>query len=367
MSAQLAADLDLGFPGPAHFRLVVRLRVTDSMILTGPSGAGKTSILRAIAGLPVPAGNRSTSRLGQRVRIGSRTLAGEGIWLPAHARRIGYVFQDSRLLPQLSVAGNLDYAIHRSAFVPQARNMRLQIITQSGIAHLLHRLPRNLSAGERQRVALARALLQLPDALLLDEPFSALDLQGRHLLIEHLAQILQQLDIPALFVSHDADELLRLTDRALYLDAGRLVAEGSLMELKTRLDLAPTQDAAAIVPCTIMQFHAQDNLTELRHEAGVLLVLGRLGERGEPCHVRVLARDVAVSREPTPHSSVVNQLPVTLVAAEPGQAGITRLRLAAGGGLFLLAHITNHSYRRMHLQPGNHLYALIKGAALQIL
>ncbi|NIJ08017.1 molybdate transport system ATP-binding protein [Sphingomonas vulcanisoli] len=177
--------------------------------LQGPSGAGKTTLLRAIAGL---------ERLQGSVHIGGEVWQDAQNFLPPHRRRIGFVFQGANLLPHLSVRANLAYAARRA----EAPLSIEDIAERTGIAHLLNRRPAKLSGGEAQRVALARALLIRPKLLLLDEPFTGLDAEGRAGLIDQLAALLRTLATPVLIVTHDAGEAARIAHQQLHIDNGTI-------------------------------------------------------------------------------------------------------------------------------------------------
>ncbi|UKE70263.1 ATP-binding cassette domain-containing protein [Xanthomonas cerealis pv. cerealis] len=184
-----------------------RLRVEESarmVALVGPSGAGKTSMLNAIAGVLRP-------RCG-RIAIDERVLydSTAGIDVPTHRRRIGYVFQDARLFPHMDVRRNLGYGRHGRG---QAERFGFDAVVELlGIAPLLARRPGNLSGGEAQRVAIGRALLSQPAILLFDEPLSALDAQRRGELIPYLQRVRDEVRLPMLYVSHQAEEVGRIAD-----------------------------------------------------------------------------------------------------------------------------------------------------------
>lgn len=167
-------------------------------MLAGPSGAGKTSVLRAVAGLERPTGT---------VRCGEAVWQDAAHFVPAHRRRVGYVAQGGSLLPHLTVAANLDYAARRAAPGPFAR---ADVIARTGIAALLDRRPSELSGGEAQRASIARALLGQPRVLLMDEPLSGLDAAGRGALLDALEMLFAAVTIPVLYVTHDATEAARL-------------------------------------------------------------------------------------------------------------------------------------------------------------
>ena len=181
--------------------------------LLGPSGAGKTSVLRALAGL---------TRLPGTVRFAGETWQDEACFVPAHRRRIGYVAQGPGLLPHLTVAGNLAYAARRAAAGPFDRD---DVVARTGIAPLLDRSPARLSGGEAQRASIARALLGQPKLLLMDEPLSGLDSPARAELVDQLAALFAAIAIPVVYVTHDGGEAARLAAQTVRLRAGRVVTD----------------------------------------------------------------------------------------------------------------------------------------------
>ena len=182
--------------------------------LFGASGAGKTTLADAIAGLVRPEAGRIV--LEDRVLFDSEA----GIDLRPERRRIGYVFQDGRLFPHLSVRGNLLYG-HR--FAPrEGRYATLErIVTLLGLEALLHRRPGTLSGGERQRVALGRALMAQPELLLMDEPLAALDVPRKAQVIDYIERLRDEIGVPIVFVSHAVDEVARLAGTIVVMAGGR--------------------------------------------------------------------------------------------------------------------------------------------------
>lgn len=189
-----------------HVRIADEARV---IALAGHSGAGKTSVLHAIAGLLRP-------REG-RIEVDGRCLfdSAAGIDVPVHARHVGYVFQDARLFPHLTVRGNLRYGRRTGGSTAFAFD---DVVALLGIGALLRRRTTNLSGGEAQRVALGRALLSQPRILLLDEPLSNLDQARREELIPYLQRVRDETTLPIVYVSHSADEVQRLTRAVHTLD-----------------------------------------------------------------------------------------------------------------------------------------------------
>jgi len=196
-------------------------------ILYGASGSGKSLTLQMVAGIHTPDQGRIS--VGDTVFFDSR----RGIDLPIRQRRVGYLFQDLALFPHFSVLDNVTYGLHQ--FVRDQRTLRARaMLTQVGIIQLADRFPRTLSGGERQRVALARALVVQPRILLLDEPLSALDMAVKRDILSDLARINQELQIPILYVTHDRSEALTLGENLLLVEQGKIVAEGSPLDVLER-------------------------------------------------------------------------------------------------------------------------------------
>ncbi len=184
-------------------------------VLIGPSGCGKTSLLRAVAGLePCAAG---------RVSIGGDALSDASIGLhrAPEQRQIGMVFQDYALFPHLSVADNVAFGIARLARAERAERVQ-RMLALVGLAHVAQRAPHQLSGGQQQRVALARALAPAPRLLLLDEPFSSLDVDLRERLAHEVRQILKDSGTTALLVTHDQLEAFAVGDVIGVMHQGRL-------------------------------------------------------------------------------------------------------------------------------------------------
>lgn len=185
--------------------------------LLGPSGSGKSSLLRAIAGLEPCTGDIA--------------FDGESVMrMPPHKRRFALMFQDGQLFPHLDVAGNVGYAL-RVAGAPW-RDRVSELLDLVGLSGFERRRVTDLSGGEQQRVALARSLAASPRVLLLDEPLSSLDRELRERLARELRDILRATGVTAILVTHDHDEAGVIADRVGILDSGRLVQTGTLAELR---------------------------------------------------------------------------------------------------------------------------------------
>jgi molybdate transport system ATP-binding protein len=189
--------------------------------LFGPSGAGKTTLVNMIAGLVTP--DRGRIAIADTVLFDSKARVN----VPTHRRRIGYVFQEGRLFPHLSVASNLDYG-RRMSGLPADPSETRRIVELLDIAPLIDRRPGKLSGGERQRVAVGRALL-----LLLDEPLAGLDAARKREILPYLERLRDE--VPMVYVSHHAGELRRIATSVVRIDAGRVAAVGG-KELLAEID-----------------------------------------------------------------------------------------------------------------------------------
>ena len=324
----------------------------------GPSGSGKTTLLRCFAGL-----ERSRSAyLAVNGNVWHDDKA--GVFLPVHRRSLGYVFQEASLFAHLNVQRNLDYGLRR---VPLAqRRVSLdQAIELLGLDKLLQRQPDTLSGGERQRVAIARALATSPGLLLMDEPLASLDAQRKAEILPYLERLNDELDIPVLYVSHAPEEVARLADHLVLLDAGRVLASGPMRELMTRLDLplAHGDSAAAIIDATVSRVEPQYHLSHADFAGGEISLLNPALQPGQQVRVRIQARDVSLTLQKQEGTSVLNIFAVTVTSISADNPGQVMVALSAGG-CPLLARITQKSAEALQLQAGKVVYAQIKGVAV---
>jgi molybdate transport system ATP-binding protein len=208
---------------------------TDAGVLAlfGPSGSGKTTALEAIAGLRRP--------VSGRIEVAGRTLysSATGIDRPPRARGVGYVPQEALLFPHLDVRRNILYGFRRGARLPLAR-----VLSMLEIESLVDRRVSGLSGGERQRVALARALMSGPSILLLDEPLAAVEIPLRARILDALAAARREMDLPMLYVTHEAREARVIADEVVVLSEGKVVTTGPPGEAlaDAALDAAPPRD-----------------------------------------------------------------------------------------------------------------------------
>ena len=326
--------------------------------LFGRSGSGKSTIVKAIAGLLRP--DRG------RIKIGDVVLfdATRRIDVAAEARRAGVVFQDGRLFPHLSVKDNLRYGFARAK---GAKAIAFDdVVRVLGIEALLTRKPATLSGGERQRVAVGRALLAQPRVLLMDEPLASLDEARKAEVLPYLEELNARFAIPIIYVTHDADEVLRLASDVVLLAQGGVAASGALGAVTSRLDLPAEAEAlglGAVLEGRVEGHDSARGLTLVATPAGVFKLPLQSRAVGTRIAIRVAARDVALALTRPEAISVQNMFDAVVVEARPAGTHVVRLALAAGEGR-LVAEVTADAAQRLALAPGAKAVALVKSVAL---
>lgn len=187
--------------------------------LFGPSGSGKTSVINMVAGLLKP--DQGQISVNGNTVFDSR----RGIDVPPNRRRLGYVFQDGRLFPHMSVKSNLTYGMKLTRKGEQGVSFD-KAVDVLDLGTLLHRRPAKLSGGEKQRVAIGRALLTNPSVLLMDEPLSSLDEARKSEIIPFVLRMQKEFLIPTLYVSHSTDEISSLADHVVVIQSGEVASNG---------------------------------------------------------------------------------------------------------------------------------------------
>lgn len=320
-------------------------------VLFGPSGSGKTTVVNAVAGLLRPDAGR--------IALNGHVLscAAERVWVPPHRRRVGYIFQEARLFPHMSVRGNLRYA-HRGG--PGWD----RIVDLLGIGDLLDRRPGGLSGGERQRVAIGRALLSEPRILLADEPLAALDAARKSEILPYFERLRDEMDIPILYVTHSAEEVARLASHVVILQGGGILRQGPPWEVLSDPQVTPLGAAAA---GSVLQgrvaAHEADGLSRITAAGCDILVPGVEVPVGTPLRLRIEARDVMISLTRPEGISALNILPATVRDVRPGAGPGALVQLDIGQGR-ILARITGRSLRSLSIVPGAQVFAVLKAIAM---
>lgn len=345
--------------GAGDFRLAADFRAGNGITaLFGHSGAGKTTILKMIAGMVRPHEGHIVA--GGRVLFDSS----RGIDLPMQRRQVGFIFQDGRLFPHLSVRRNLTYA--RWAGRRRAMRPLEEVVALLGLENHLERAPATLSGGERQRVAIGRALLSDPAILLMDEPLSSLDQARRQDILPYVEAIRDETQVPIVYVSHDIDEVARLADTVVVLTAGDMVAAGPAAGVFGRLDLGKAlgrQEEGALIEGMVIAAGGASGMAIIAVEGERLELAGEPFAVGEHVRLRVRARDVAIATARQAGLSIRNQLACAVVEISEDGA-FAELALALGAQR-LRARITRQSALDLRLEQGQAVFALLKAVSVE--
>jgi len=350
-------------PGPIPLDVEFACDAGDVLAIFGPSGGGKTTILRSIAGLYRPA--------HAAVRSGADTWADTdaGTFAPPHRRAVGFVFQEYALFPHLTAAGNVMTALgHRPQH--ERRDRADALLNLVHLTERSGRRPHELSGGERQRVALARALAREPSVLLLDEPFAAVDRTVRRRLQDEIDQLRRTLDIPLILVTHDFEDVVRLATHVLLLERGTSVAAGALNTLMSRPDLSWLREAVglgAVFDASVARRWPDRGLIELAFEGGMLLAADRDLAMGTTVRVRIPAREVILATREPEGVSLHNVLSGTVSAIHADPAFDHVIVQVAVGRVLLLAEVTRDAIGRLGLAAGMRVHALIKSVSIDLL
>ena len=326
-------------------------------VLFGQSGSGKTTVVNAIAGLLKPDTGRIT--VDDRVLFDSK----DKVFLPPSKRGVGYVFQDARLFPHLTVRQNLKYGRWFNN-VTDPRIKLPRIVDLLGIEHLLDRRPGSLSGGEKQRVAIGRAILSNPRMLLMDEPLAALDEARKSEILPYLERLRDEIQLPILYVTHSVAEVARLATTVVLMEAGKVSASGPTSQILSDPATAPAlgiREVSSLLNATAAQADT-DGLLQLNTAAGPLWITHVGISPGAQVRLRILAQDVMIALEKPQGISALNILPVTIRDLTNRPDGVL-VRLDAAGEN-LLARVTSRSARILDLKPEQHVYAVLKAVSL---
>jgi molybdate transport system ATP-binding protein len=327
----------------------------------GESGSGKTSLLRCIAGLEKNASGW--------LSVNGECWQSASVFIPTHKRSLGYVFQEASLFEHLTVLGNLRYAIKRSKQIASV-DLFNQVVSVMGIEGILKQFPQQLSGGEKQRVAIARALLSQPKLLLMDEPLASLDTTRKLGILPYLERLRSSFNIPILYVSHAVDEIVRLADHAVIMRQGKVIAQGGITELFSRVDLplGVNNEVGAILECKVVQRDKQWHLMQVAFNGGELWLPNvenkQFHSQSKTQRIRVFASDVSLTLTPHTDSSILNVLSgqiVEIINDHDPAMSLVRLKI---GESYLLARLTQKSLQNLTLTLGKNVWIQIKSAAI---
>lgn len=326
--------------------------------LFGRSGSGKTTVLNAIAGLVTP--QRGRILVGQTV-----FFDGNGSRVPVQQRRVGYVFQEGRLLPHLSVRQNLLYGRFFTAAGERYADFD-RIVRLLDLEHLLARRPLGLSGGEQQRVAIGRALLASPRILLMDEPLASLDTPRKAEILYYVERLRDEVRVPIVYVSHAIDEVVRLADTVVLLSEGRVAGAGPVAEMAGSMELRPYLgrfEGGAVIETRVGAHDLDWGLTRLDFAGGSLYAPDVDALVGEPIRVRIRARDVSLTTERPHNLSMQNIVAGTVRAVGEANGASVDVQVDAAGTP-IIARVTRKAVAELQLQPGKPVFALIKAVAI---
>jgi len=346
--------VDLKADGPIPLDLSFRVAAGELLALVGHSGSGKTTVLRSIAGLWTPTKGRVMA--GGAVWLDT----GQGVNLPPHRRHLGVVFQNYALFPHLTAMQNVMAAM-QTPDRNEARRL-LDLVHLDGFAD---RKPAQLSGGQQQRVAVARAMARRPLALLLDEPFSAVDRATRDQLHAEIIGLRAHLNMPVILVTHDMTEAQLLADRMVVIDKGRMLREGPTAEVMADPDALRAmgiREVAALLSAVVVA-QEDDGLTRLQTATGPIFLPGALGPPGTRLRVRVLAHEVILSRARPEGLSAQNILPATVTSLHQGDGPGVMVHLAIGADE-IVARITRRAASAMQLASGDAVHVILKSMSV---
>lgn len=318
-----------------HFRL----RPGEIGCLLGPSGCGKTTVLRAIAGF--------VGITGGEIILGNRTLCSPTEWVAPEHRNIGVVFQDYALFPHLTVEENVAFGLTRGKKLAGERvpARALEMITLVGLGGQLKRYPHELSGGQQQRVALARALALSPDLMLLDEPFSNLDISMRDKLAREVRDILKETGVTAVLVTHDQNEAFAVADQVGVLFEGSLAQWG-----------APYEVYHEPISPSVARFVGEGALiTGSQTGHTVITPLGELPLRACCCDEKIAQQTVRVLLRPD-----------DVVHDDHAEMKARVVRKAFRGADFLYTLELNNGEKILSLVPSHHDHAINEAIGIRL-
>ncbi len=352
MTAGLNARLDVVRSPDFKVDIELSIEPGTTAALLGPNGSGKSTVVDALVGLvPLAAG---------RIELDGRVLADAraGVHTPAEERRLGVVFQDYLLFDHLDVLDNVAFGLEAAGGSRRdARAAALDWLDRLDLASLAHRRPGQLSGGEAQRVALARALAIGPDALLLDEPLAALDIETRTRLRRSLAEYLNTYAGPRLLITHDPADAFLLADTIHVLEGGRITQTGTVEEIRRR---PATAYVAALAGLNLLAGVNRGGTVELDDHDHVIQTADQHTEGA--VLVTIHPNAIALHRD-QPGGSPRNTWRTTVATVEP-LGEITRVLLDAP--VPLSVDITPGAAAALDVRPGADVWASMKATEIEL-
>lgn len=326
-------------------------------MIYGPSGSGKTTLLRCLAGLEKPK--------SAFISIAGRVWQSNSLFVPAHSRSIGYVFQEASLFSHLTAQQNLDFS-HKQNSKARGKKSIPEVVELMGIESALKSKPDQLSGGERQRVAIARALLLDPEVLLLDEPLASLDKARKQEILPYLEAMQNETKIPVIYVTHSDEEVTRLADYLVVLDSGLVKKAGPQSEVMSELSMpmSALEDQSAVFNGRIVGRDEKWGLLTIRFEGGELQIKDNGESLQTSTKVRVRASDVSIALSDHADSSIVNRLQAEIISINPANDDSTSLLKLKIGSTVILSKMSAFSVDRLAVKVGQLVWAQLKAVAI---
>lgn len=342
------------------FALDVDFEIPDTgiTVLFGPSGAGKSSILNLLSGLD----NEKSKVLSAYFELNKKIYddSENKINIKTWKRNIGYVFQDNRLFPHMTIQQNISFGHKR-----RSSDLDIsQVVEKFSIRKLLEQYPQQLSGGEKHRVAMVRAVLSNPDLLILDEPMAALDYQSRQDLLPYIECIHKELTIPVIFVSHDIKEVLRLANYVVVIDKGKVIDKGDIADLCISQPLMTQAEGASfILEGEVSKIYEKESLVEISLGREKILLVDQNLKLQQNVRVLIHAREVSLCLSAPVDSSILNCVPVIVKEITPDVKGKLRV-IATIDEQVLVAMISQRSADQLKLEVGSRVFAQFKATGM---
>lgn len=347
--------------GETEFDVDLTLPSQGITAIFGRSGAGKTSLINAISGLKNP--DNGKIEVSDKILFDST----QGIDLPVHQRRVGYVFQESRLFPHMKVSSNLKYGVKTTD-----QQHFDQVVDLLSLGSLLDRYPAKLSGGEKQRVAIGRALLSKPSILLMDEPLASLDLPRKREVMPFLENLSENVKIPIVYVTHSLNEILRLSNYLVILDQGKVISAGKTEQVWASRAMRPWQsfsEQSSLFEAKIVQHNSDYALSKLALGEKTSLWVQQVDNPIDASvRLQIRANDVSLSLQKPKSTSIRNILPAVIRRVETQQHRHNKqsvaVELELEPGCYLWATITLWALDELSLTIGQRVFAQIKGVSV---
>jgi len=352
-------DIDYRFSKGGRLKMTFSMPVDkpSTTVVFGPSGSGKSTLLHCLSGIERP--DAGVIRFGNRLWFDSQTKINQA----PRSRDLGLLFQDYPLFPHFTLSKNIGYGF-KGLTKTEQENHANPWIRFAGLEGKEQRYPDELSGGERQRAALAQLLAVMPRLLLLDEPFSALDLHTRTLIQGKLRRWIHENKRTALLITHDLAEALAFGDQLIILSEGQILQQGRPMDIFSRPALPSVAKIIGIENLLFGKVTSSEAGTVTLAVGKAQLIAGGSILPNETCFAAFRAEEVVLEVGQAPQSSARNRLSGIVREIVPHGP---QMRVSIDCGFLLTACITLSSAHRLSLKAGMKITAVVKASAIHVL